>query len=213
MDCVFCNGLCFLQCDWQLENSPLKPIDINREQAVVTKPSLVGGLGTRQGTGGCHQTLSRGWSGNETNFFNHLKRLFVVIKRKLLRLSSHKLMMSTLHSWVFLIMQVRSWKHKLPLNTVLRVLQVLVPQVEKLCIDTSVMSSFFLSFPPSLLHCSLLSSSSLVYSSPSFPSILPCISLFRTNSPLFSSFPHSSSPLPLSLCVELISPTTVLWRK
>ena len=29
--------------------------------------------------------------------------------------------------------QVRSWKQKLPLNTVLRLLQVLVPQVEKLC--------------------------------------------------------------------------------
>lgn len=31
------------------------------------------------------------------------------------------------------LLQVRSWKQKLPLNTVLRVLQVLVPQVEKLC--------------------------------------------------------------------------------
>ena len=34
--------------------------------------------------------------------------------------------------------QVRAWKHKLPLNTVLRVLQVLVPQVEKLCSEKYV---------------------------------------------------------------------------
>ena len=65
--------------------------------------------------------------------------------------------MSTLRSPAFmfeffLIVQVRSWKHKLPLNTVLRVLQVLVPQVEKLCIDTSVMSSPLLSFPSFLLY-------------------------------------------------------------
>ena len=31
--------------------------------------------------------------------------------------------------------QVRGWKQRLPLNTILRVLQVLVPQVEKLCTD------------------------------------------------------------------------------
>lgn len=35
---------------------------------------------------------------------------------------------------------VRAWKHKLPLNTVLRVLQVLVPQVEKLCTENDVKS-------------------------------------------------------------------------
>lgn len=30
---------------------------------------------------------------------------------------------------------VQSWKHKLPLQTIMRLLQVLVPQVEKICID------------------------------------------------------------------------------
>lgn len=31
--------------------------------------------------------------------------------------------------------QVLSWKAKLPLQTIMRLLQVLVPQVEKICID------------------------------------------------------------------------------
>lgn len=31
--------------------------------------------------------------------------------------------------------QVMSWKSKLPLQTIMRLLQVLVPQVEKICID------------------------------------------------------------------------------
>ena len=31
--------------------------------------------------------------------------------------------------------QVQSWKQKLPLQTIMRMLQVLVPQVEKICID------------------------------------------------------------------------------
>ncbi|XP_064406820.1 protein HID1-like [Halichondria panicea] len=35
---------------------------------------------------------------------------------------------------------VRGWKQKLPLNTVLRVLQILVPQVEKLCTENDVKS-------------------------------------------------------------------------
>ena len=30
---------------------------------------------------------------------------------------------------------VLSWKQKLPLQTIMRLLQVLVPQVEKICID------------------------------------------------------------------------------
>jgi hypothetical protein len=30
---------------------------------------------------------------------------------------------------------VESWKNKLPLQTIMRVLQILVPQVEKICID------------------------------------------------------------------------------
>lgn len=30
---------------------------------------------------------------------------------------------------------VSSWKQKLPLQTIMRLLQVLVPQVEKICID------------------------------------------------------------------------------
>lgn len=31
--------------------------------------------------------------------------------------------------------KVQSWKTKLPLQTIMRMLQVLVPQVEKICID------------------------------------------------------------------------------
>ena len=34
-----------------------------------------------------------------------------------------------------LIFRVESWKSKLPLQTIMRVLQILVPQVEKICID------------------------------------------------------------------------------
>lgn len=33
------------------------------------------------------------------------------------------------------LVQVLSWKSKLPLQTIMRLLQVLVPQVEKICID------------------------------------------------------------------------------
>ena len=35
-------------------------------------------------------------------------------------------------------LQVHSWKSKLPLQTIMRLLQVLVPQVEKICIDKCV---------------------------------------------------------------------------
>uniref|UniRef100_A0A8C9YT17 HID1 domain containing n=1 Tax=Sander lucioperca TaxID=283035 RepID=A0A8C9YT17_SANLU len=38
--------------------------------------------------------------------------------------------------WIYLFLsQVHSWKCKLPLQTIMRLLQVLVPQVEKICID------------------------------------------------------------------------------
>lgn len=37
--------------------------------------------------------------------------------------------------WVATTEWVDSWKSKLPLQTVMRLLQVLVPQVEKICID------------------------------------------------------------------------------
>ncbi|KAL4240921.1 cell wall biogenesis protein [Mactra antiquata] len=37
--------------------------------------------------------------------------------------------------WVASPDWVHSWKHKLPLQTIMRMLQVLVPQVEKICID------------------------------------------------------------------------------
>ena len=37
--------------------------------------------------------------------------------------------------WVATPEWVQSWKHKLPLQTIMRLLQVLVPQVEKICID------------------------------------------------------------------------------
>lgn len=37
--------------------------------------------------------------------------------------------------WVPTAEWVHSWKSKLPLQTIMRLLQVLVPQVEKICID------------------------------------------------------------------------------
>lgn len=37
--------------------------------------------------------------------------------------------------WVPTTEWVESWKSKLPLQTIMRLLQVLVPQVEKICID------------------------------------------------------------------------------
>lgn len=37
--------------------------------------------------------------------------------------------------WVPTTDWVESWKSKLPLQTIMRVLQILVPQVEKICID------------------------------------------------------------------------------
>jgi len=37
--------------------------------------------------------------------------------------------------WVPTTQWVQSWKQKLPLQTIMRLLQVLVPQVEKICID------------------------------------------------------------------------------
>ena len=42
---------------------------------------------------------------------------------------------STYDSWVPTQDWVKSWKSKLPLQTIMRLLQVLVPQVEKICID------------------------------------------------------------------------------
>jgi len=37
--------------------------------------------------------------------------------------------------WTPSVEWVASWKNKLPLQTIMRLLQVLVPQVEKICID------------------------------------------------------------------------------
>ena len=42
--------------------------------------------------------------------------------------------------------QVHSWKQKLPLQTIMRLLQVLVPQVEKICIDKYVIASLQFAF-------------------------------------------------------------------
>lgn len=41
----------------------------------------------------------------------------------------------TVQSWIPTPEWVQSWKQKLPLQTIMRLLQVLVPQVEKICID------------------------------------------------------------------------------
>ncbi|KAF4520052.1 hypothetical protein B566_EDAN008340 [Ephemera danica] len=43
--------------------------------------------------------------------------------------------LGTPHQWVPTSDWVQSWKSKLPLQTIMRLLQVLVPQVEKICID------------------------------------------------------------------------------
>lgn len=40
--------------------------------------------------------------------------------------------------WTPTVEWVQSWKSKLPLQTIMRLLQVLVPQVEKICIDKLV---------------------------------------------------------------------------
>lgn len=42
---------------------------------------------------------------------------------------------SNADSWMATPEWVDSWKKKLPLQTIMRVLQILVPQVEKICID------------------------------------------------------------------------------
>jgi len=39
------------------------------------------------------------------------------------------------NQWVPTAEWVHAWKAKLPLQTIMRLLQVLVPQVEKICID------------------------------------------------------------------------------
>lgn len=41
----------------------------------------------------------------------------------------------TTGQWIPSAEWVNSWKSKLPLQTIMRLLQVLVPQVEKICID------------------------------------------------------------------------------
>lgn len=38
-------------------------------------------------------------------------------------------------NWIATSEWMESWKKKLPLQTIMRVLQILVPQVEKICID------------------------------------------------------------------------------
>ena len=42
---------------------------------------------------------------------------------------------SNSESWTPSMDWIASWKNKLPLQTIMRLLQVLVPQVEKICID------------------------------------------------------------------------------
>lgn len=46
--------------------------------------------------------------------------------------------------WVPTAEWVHSWKSKLPLQTIMRLLQVLVPQVEKICIDRYLFNTFTL---------------------------------------------------------------------
>ena len=47
-DIWYCNyGLCFLHCDWQLENSPQKAININEAREIIQTspdPLLLGGV-------------------------------------------------------------------------------------------------------------------------------------------------------------------------
>lgn len=63
------------------------------------------------------------------NQFNHIQTLQTSFDRNAFTNTSSVVI--NLHA----LFQVLSWKSKLPLQTIMRLLQVLVPQVEKICID------------------------------------------------------------------------------
>ena len=53
-------------------------------------------------------------------------------------MAEHMNSSNNINQWVPSSEWVYQWKSKLPLQTIMRLLQVLVPQVEKICIDKSV---------------------------------------------------------------------------
>lgn len=65
---------------------------------------------------------------NESNYF--------VKQRGSIRVSSNPV--NAANVWTPTPEWVASWRAKLPLQTIMRLLQVLVPQVEKICIDKYV---------------------------------------------------------------------------
>lgn len=50
-------------------------------------------------------------------------------------MAEHTNSSNNINQWVPSSEWVYQWKSKLPLQTIMRLLQVLVPQVEKICID------------------------------------------------------------------------------
>ncbi|XP_077591164.1 protein HID1 [Stigmatopora nigra] len=85
--------------------------------AVVERPE-------RTAAGGTSDTESNSGRENEEVFYTEAE----MEKRRVSSASSASLWTPT-QDWVL------SWKNKLPLQTIMRLLQVLVPQVEKICID------------------------------------------------------------------------------
>mgnify|MGYP004594102771 CR=1 FL=1 len=53
-------------------------------------------------------------------------------------MAEHMNSSNNINQWVPSSEWVYQWKSKLPLQTIMRLLQVLVPQVEKICIDKLV---------------------------------------------------------------------------
>lgn len=61
--------------------------------------------------------------------------IFLIKQRGGIRVAEHTNSSNNINQWVPSSDWVYQWKSKLPLQTIMRLLQVLVPQVEKICID------------------------------------------------------------------------------
>ncbi|XP_036408842.1 protein HID1 [Megalops cyprinoides] len=93
-------------------------VSVPQTESPQTPPS------DHSGTAGASDTESNSGRDNEDVFYTESE-----MERR--RLSS----VSSATSWTPTPDWVLSWKNKLPLQTIMRLLQVLVPQVEKICID------------------------------------------------------------------------------
>ncbi|KAJ0060043.1 hypothetical protein NL108_002833, partial [Boleophthalmus pectinirostris] len=94
----------------------------------ITEKSLVGADGTLVSV---PQTRAQGGSAASDTESNSERDTEVVSEASRSRLSS----VSSSVAWTPTSEWALSWKSKLPLQTIMRLLQVLVPQVEKICID------------------------------------------------------------------------------